>query len=168
MAVQEQLHQQRVEPFCVGHDPLVAVLPGLLGGARLEPIEGAGAGQRMAPVALPHVAFAAEVVAAQGEREQAVVAQPVLVAEVLIAEREPEQALGEQALQGMLAAARFSVIDEACGQPLGQADALVDGLQQQGAAIGGHAAAVKAGAHLAAALIGEIDCDPVCAYGVCL
>ncbi len=45
---------------------------------------------------------------------------------------------------------------------------LVDSLQQQGATIGGHAAAVKASAHLAAALIGQIDCDTVCAHGVCL
>ncbi len=46
--------------------------------------------------------------------------------------------------------------------------ALVDSLQQQGATIGGHAAAVKASAHLTAALIGQIDCDTVCAHGVCL
>ena len=105
VAVQEQLHQQRVEPLRVGHDALVAVLRGLLGGAQLEPVEGARAGQRMAPVALPQTAFAAEVVAAQGERQQAVVAQPVVVAEVLIPQRQPEQALGQQALQGMLAAA---------------------------------------------------------------
>jgi len=31
----------------VGHDPLVAVLTGLFGGAQLEPVEGAGTGQRM-------------------------------------------------------------------------------------------------------------------------
>ncbi len=67
----------------------------------------------------------------------------------------------------MLAAAVIAVIAEAAGQPLGQAEALVDGLQQQGAAIAGHAAAVKAGAHLAAALFGEIDCDTLCGHGVC-
>ncbi len=116
VAVQEQLHQQRVEPLRVGHDALVAVLRGLLGGAQLEPVEGARAGQRMAPV---------------------------VVAEVLIPQRQPEQALGQQALQGMLAAAGVAVIDEAGGQAPGQADALVDSLQQQGATIGGHAAAVK-------------------------
>ena len=92
----------------------------------------------MAPVALPQTAFAAEVVAAQGERQQAVVAQPVVVAEVLIPQRQPEQALGQLALQGMLAAAGVAVIDEAGGQAPGQADALVDSLQQQGATIGGH------------------------------
>ena len=43
----------------------------------------------------------------------------------------------------MLAAAVIAVIAEAAGQPLGQAEALVDGLQQQGVAIAGHAAAVK-------------------------
>ncbi len=122
----------------------------------------------MSPVALPQTAFAAEVVAAQGERQQAVVAQPVVVAEVLIPQRQPEQALSQQALQGMLAAAGVAVIDEAGGQAPGQADALVDSLQQQGATIGGHAAAVKASAHLAAALIGQIDCDTVCAWGVSL
>ncbi len=95
------------------------VLRGLLGGAQLEPVEGARAGQRMAPVALPQTAGVA-------------------------------------------------VIDEAGGQAPGQADALVDSLQQQGATIGGHAAAVKASAHLVAALIGQIDCDTVCAHGVCL
>ena len=74
-------------------------------------VEGARAGQRMAPV---------------------------VVAEVLIPQRQPEQAL-------------------------------VDSLQQQGATIGGHAAAVKASAHLTAALIGQIDCDTVmCAWGVSL
>ncbi len=89
---------------------------------------------------------------------------PVVVAEVLIPQRQPEQAL-----QGMLAAAGVAVIDEAGGQAPGQADALVDSLQQQGATIGGHAAAVKASAHLAAALIGQIDCDTsVCAWGVSL
>ncbi len=81
----------------------------------------------MAPVALPQTAFAAEVVAAQGERQQAVVAQPVVVAEVLIPQRQPEQALGQQALQGMLAAAGVAVIDEAGGQAPGQADALWSG-----------------------------------------
>ena len=40
-------------------------------------------------------------------------------------------------------------------------------IQQQGAAIAGHAAAVKAGAHFAAALIGQIDCDTLCWHGVC-
>ena len=46
--------------------------------------------------------------------------------------------------------------------------AVQEQLHQQGATIGGHAAAVKASAHLAAALIGQIDCDTVCAHGVCL
>ena len=69
--------------------------------------------------------------------------QTAFAAEVLIPQRQPEQAPG-------------------------QADALVDSLQQQGTTIGGHAAAVKASAHLAAALIGQIDCDTVCAHGVCL
>ena len=104
----------------------------------------------------------AEVVAARGEREQAVVAQPVMIADVLIAEREPEQALGQQAPEGLLAAAWIPMIDKTGGQPPGQADALVDGPQQQGAAIAGHAAAVKAGAHFAVALTGQIDCDTVC------
>ena len=39
--------------------------------------------------------------------------------------------------------------------------------QQHATAIGGHAAAIKAGPHFAAALVGQIDCDPVCRYGVC-
>ncbi len=55
---------------------------------------------------------------------------PVVVAEVLIPQRQPEQAL-----QGMLAATGVAVIDEAGGQAPGQADALVDSLQQQGATI---------------------------------
>ena len=136
-------------------------------GSETLPGEGAGAGQRMAPVALAHAAFAAEVVVAQGQREQAVVAQPVVVGDVLLAEREPEQALGQQALEGMLAAAQIPMIDKTGGQAAGQADALVDGAQQQGVAIAGHAAAVEAGAQLAAALIGQIDCNTVCGYGVC-
>ena len=50
----------------------------------------------------------------------------------------------------------------------GEDGAVIDGLQQQGAAVGGHAATVKAGAHCAAALIGQIDCDTVCGHGACL
>ena len=91
----------------------------------------------MAPVSLPQTAFAAEIVAAHSERQQAVVAEPVVVAEVLIPEHKPEQALGRQALEGMLAPARIAVIGEAGGQPPGQAAAMVNGLQQQGVTIGG-------------------------------
>ncbi len=91
-----------------------------------------------------------------------------MIAEVFVAEHEAEQALGEQVREGMLAATGIAVIGEAGGQAPGQADALVDGPQQEGSAIGGHAAAVKAGANLAAALLGEVDCDTVCGHGVCL
>ena len=106
MCLQEQLQQQRVEPLRIGHDALVAVLPGLLGRAQLKPVKGAGAGQRMAPVALAHAALTGPVGAAEREREQAVVAQGVMVVDILVAEREPVQALGDQVLQGMLAARR--------------------------------------------------------------
>ena len=120
----------------------------------------------MAPVALPRTVCAGDVMAAHGEREQTVVAHPIVIAQIFVPEREPEEALGEQALEGMLATTGIAVTDEAGCQALGQADALVDGLQQQGAAIGGHAAAIKAGTHFAAALVGKIDCDTVCGYGV--
>ena len=96
----------------VGHDAPVAVAGGLLGGAQPEPAGGAGAGQRTAPVALAHAALPGDVVAAHGEREQAVGAQPVVVVEALAPQGEGEQALGEQVPQGVLAAAGGAVIGE--------------------------------------------------------
>ena len=54
----------------------------------------------MAPVAFERAALAGDVVAAHGEREQAVLAQSVVIAEVFIAEHEAEQALGEQVRGG--------------------------------------------------------------------
>ena len=80
LLLQEHVHQQRVEPLGRGHDALVAVLAGLLGGAQLEPVERARARQRMAPVALPHAVLAGHVGMAQRQREQAVVPQGVMVA----------------------------------------------------------------------------------------
>lgn len=151
----------------VGHDPLVAVLTRLLGGAQLQSVEGAGTGQRMAPVPLAGAARSSDVVAAHGEGQQAVVAQAIVVRDVLIAEHESEQALGEQVLERMLTTARIAVIDEAGSQTLGQAAAMVGGPQQEGTAIGGHATAVKAGLDFAAAVIGEIDRDTVCGHGAC-
>ena len=164
VCLQEQLHQQRVEPLRIGHDALVAVLPGLLGGAQLEPVEGAGAGQRMAPVALAHAALTGHVGAAEREREQAVVAQGVMVIDILVAEREPVQALGDQVLQGMLAARRIAVIAEAGGHAGGQLEGAVGGPQDDGPAVRGHAAAVEAGDHLSAAVVREFDCGTVCRH----
>ena len=60
------------------------------------------------------------------------------------------------------------MISEAGGQTPGQADALVDGSQQQGPSIGGHTAAVETATHSATVLVGKIDCETVCGHGVCL
>ena len=81
---------------------------------------------------------------AHGQRQQVVFAQAVVVIDVFAAEREAKQALGEEALQGMLVSTGIAVISEAGCQTPGQADAPVDGPQQQGPAIEGHPAAVKA------------------------
>ena len=67
-----------------------------------------------------------------------------MIIDVFVAEREAKQTLDEEAPQGMLAATGIAVISEAGCQMPGQADVPGDGPQQQGPAIGGHPAAVKA------------------------
>ena len=116
----------------------------------------------MAPAALAHAALPGHVRPAEREREQAVVAQGVMIVDIFVAERESIQALGDQIVQGMLATRGIAVIAEAGGHAAGLVERAVRGLQQQGAPIGGHATPVEAGDHLATAVVGELDCGTVC------
>ena len=145
VAFREQVHQQGDQPLGVCHDPFVAMLARLLGGVQLEPIEGAGTDQWMAPVTLSTAALTQQVLAGHGQRE-------------------PEEALGEEAAEGMIAATTIPVIGETGGQAPGEVEAAVDGAQQQAAAVGGHAAVIEAGTHLAAAMLGQIDCVTLCRH----
>ena len=50
LAVQEQIHQQRVDHAVIGEDLLVAVTLRLLWFAQLQPVQGAGSGQGVTAV----------------------------------------------------------------------------------------------------------------------
>ncbi len=90
--LQEQRDHQPVDRRRVGGDPLAAVARRLVRDAELEPVERARAGQRMAAVAVPHPVGAGDVAAADGQRQNAVVAQLVVVVEILVSQRSAQSA----------------------------------------------------------------------------
>ena len=164
LLLHKQVQQQRVQLVGIGHDPLVAVLPGPFRGAQLEPVQRTRAGQRMPPVALARATLPGEVSASQREGQQAVRAQGVVVVDILVAEDQREHALGDQIPHGMFAAAGIAVVGEAGGDAPGELEDGVGGAQQQGPSIGGHATTVKGGDDLATTEVGVINVVTLCGH----
>ncbi len=165
VAVEEQLDQQPVQLGGSGHDALVAVVGRVFGIAQLHAIEGTGARQRMAAIALAGPVFPVDVGGADGQGEDAVGAELVVVVDVLVAQHEAEQALGDQLLEGVFAAAGIAVVAEAAGEAPGEVDMVIGGAEQESAAIGRHASAIEAQADLTAAMVGEGEAGTGCGFG---
>src|SRR5690606_40172804 len=77
---------------------------------QLQAVQRALARQRMTTVALPLALLAGRVGLADGQRQERVVAEGVMVVQVLVAAQQAQHALREQLLDRMLDAARVAVI----------------------------------------------------------
>jgi hypothetical protein len=129
----EQVEQKAIDGVRIAVDLFVA---SGFGGASLEAIQGALAGQ-----GLVGVPFAGE------QAEQGIVAPLVMIVEIFVAEGEAVDSLGEHLFDGVLDVARVAVIAEAGGEA-GQEVEFGGGLaQEQGSAVGGGGRAAEVGNH---------------------
>jgi len=97
--------------------------------------------------------------------QQDVFAQAVVVIDVFVSERKAKQALGEEALQGMLAVTGIAVISEAGCQTPGSGRRAGRRPAAAGPRHRRTSGRRQSGAHFPTALIEEIDCDTVCVLG---
>ena len=123
----------------------------------------------MAPIALPPAALPGQVRLVQRQRQQAVVAQPVVIVDVLIAQRQSEHPLPKQAPQRVLHTRRIAVVNEAGCQPPSDLECLVGSSQQHGTAIGREAPAVELGNHVTASQARQRERirSTLCRHGHC-
>ncbi len=84
MRFHKHLRQQRVHPCRIGHGLLVPPLRSLQRGP-LQPVQGALARQRLAPIRLAAPELPRQVVPVAQQRQQPVPAQLVVVVEILVA-----------------------------------------------------------------------------------
>jgi hypothetical protein len=116
VGLEEERHEEALDVVSAADDLLVAaVLVGPDGG-QFEAVQGALAGQRLAPVALPLSGLARGVSLADDGGEQRVTAEVVVVVEVLVAQRQGVDPLGDQLLDGVLDEAGVAVVGEAVGE----------------------------------------------------
>ena len=168
MGLQEQVHQQPLDRFPLGGNPLVAVLRRRRRHPELQAVQRARPRQRMPPVLRPPPPLPGHVRTPARQREGAVGAQPVMVVEVLVARRQGQHPLRHQRLQAMLDALWVAVVPEARRQPRRHPEAPVDLPQQQHAAIGRQPAAVEPACHRtpAKAFKRQWRRGTVCVHGV--
>ena len=145
VGLEEEGHEEAFDVVGAADDLLVAaVLVGPDGG-QFEAVEGALAGQRLAPVALPLAGLARGVGLADDGGEQGVAAEVVVVVEVLVAQRQGVDPLGDQLLDGVLDEVGVAVVGEAGGELADDPGESLGLAEQQGAAVGGDVAAVEVG-----------------------
>ena len=168
MGLQEQVHQQPVDRFPVGGNPLVAVPGRRFRYAELQAVQRARSRQRMPPVPRPPPPLPGHVRTPARQREGAVGAQPVMVVEILVARRQGQHPLRHQRLQTVLDAAWVAVVAEARRQPRRHPEAPVDLPQQQHAAVRRQPAAVEPAHHRppAKAFKRQLRRGTVCVHGV--
>ena len=129
--VQEQVHQQVIQPCGVRHDLLVA-FPGVQRRPRqLHPVQRALARRQSLP-ARPAPAPSRR--PAQ-QRPQLALAQRIVIVQILVAQRQPQHARRHQHLHRMPRPLRLAVIPETGAQPAEQPRPLRQLPQQQSATI---------------------------------
>ena len=165
-ALDEQRDEKVVHGGDVGGDAVVAVMVRSRGAAILEPVQGALAGQRDAAVARPSARRAVQVLAPAGQGQQPVVAQLVVIVDILVAERQSEHPLADQGLEAVLDHGLVAAVIETAGEPLHDAEPLLEVAQENGAAVGAQGSTIEPGLDAAAemGLKRDLSGDAVCRH----
>jgi hypothetical protein len=136
IGVEEAVDQQAVHARGVGDDLFVTRAGVGLGRGELQAVEGAGARQRLAPVAGQQAIGAARVGLAHQHRQQRVEAQAVVVVEILIAQRQSNHPLRDELGEAVLDRLGVTVIGKLLRQACEDLRARLDLAQQQSTTVG--------------------------------
>src|SRR6185437_662919 len=141
----EEGHEEAFDVVGAADDLLVAAV--LVGADRgqFEAVQGALAGQRLAPAALPRPGLAGGVALTDDGGEPGVAAEVVVAVEVLIARGQGVDPLGDQLLDGVSGAVRFAVVGEAGGELPDDPGESLGLAEQRRPTVGGDVAAVEVG-----------------------
>ena len=139
MGVEKQVDKQPLDRRRVIADLVVA---GRFQPAQFQPVERRFAGQR-GTIRAPRGKLAAQY------RHDRVMAQLVVVDQVLVAQRDPEHPLTHQSRHRVFDQLGRTVISEAAGKALDQADLPIGGAKQYRPGLRGHRPTVKRRHHLA-------------------
>ena len=168
LAVQKQIHQQRVDHPAIGDNLLVAITLRRLWLAQFQAVQRAGTGQGVTAVAFTHPFLAGHIGATTGQRQRAVVTQSVMVVQILIAGRQRQHPLCDQGLKAMLDPRWIAIVRKTGRQSTGHVKQPVSFTKQQYAAIRCQSTAVKRAHHRAPTetFKYELFCSTVCFHGV--
>jgi len=157
VGLQEERHEEPLDPVDVAGDLLVAAVGVGPDGGQLQPVEGALAGQRLTPIAgaLPGGARGIEL--ADDGGQQGITAEVVVVVEVFVAQGQGVDPLGHEVRQRVLDEVGLAVVGEAGGELADNGGEVLGRSEQQRAAVGGEVAAVEIGDPFAAAEHGTVE-----------
>jgi len=135
-------------------DPLVARS---LAATVLQPLQRALARQRVSAVARPQPSRADQISLARRQRQQYVVAQPVVVVQILVAQRDPEHPLRHQIGGRVLHPRCIPVVHEAVREAAQPARALLHLAQQQHPTVRAHMLRFEPAHHRPASQTGKLN-----------
>jgi hypothetical protein len=144
VGVQEVIHKPLLDRGPVVDELVVARGRG---GRALQTVERSAPGQRMTAIAGLTALGPQQIRLAGRQRQQGIVAQPIVIVEVLVAQRLPKHALPQQLLDRVLDPLRTTVVGEARGKPADQPRALGHLAQQQNARVRTLVPPVERGLH---------------------
>ena len=147
--LQEQIHQQTIQPFRLVDDLLIARTGIGLLRRQFQAIQSALPGARFPTVLLPPPIGSGRFRLARQQGQQRVGPQLIVIVQILIAQRQADNPLRDQFAHRVLDSLRLPVIDEASRQPVDESQPPIHLPQQQTTRVAGHLSPVKPRHHLA-------------------